>query len=77
MTSAFNFAGGGITTKPNLPLTNHLDPRVLAECVTTGEPGSLDASTAAIAQGYLVSPVATMPAQEHSPGPVIRPSGIC
>lgn len=77
LTSAFNFSGGMNPQIPNLPITNRVDPRVLTECVIPLDIGSLDATTAPIAQGYPVPPVNHMPTQEHSPGPVKRPSGPC
>ena len=77
LTSAFNFNGGMNPGKPKLPPTNRLDPRVLTECIITGEVGTLDAHTAAIAQGYPVPSTNSMPRQEPSPGPVKRPSGPC
>jgi phospholipase C len=77
MTSAFNFAAAPNHSAPKLPATSHLDPRVLAECITTGEFGSLASQTAPIAQGYPVPTVAHMPTQEQPPGYSIRPSGPC
>jgi phospholipase C len=77
MTSAFNFAAAPNASAPRLPATNRLDPRVLLECITTGEVGSLDATTAPIAQGYPVPPIASMPSQEKPPNYRITPSGPC
>lgn len=77
LTGAFNFAAGAISAAPTLPVTNRADPRVLTECIVTGTIGSLDAHTAAIAQGYPGPYSSAVPTQEPSPGPVKRPSGLC
>jgi phospholipase C len=79
LTGAFNFAAGALPplAATALPTTFRADPRVLAECVVTGTPGTLDAHTAQIAEGYPGPYSTSVPTQEPSPGRVKRPSGLC
>jgi phospholipase C len=72
MTSSFNFAAAPNTSAPTLPITNRADPRVLSEC--PAPTGTL--ISASFSSGYPVPATAQMPAQEPSPGPVRRPSGL-
>ena len=72
MTSSFNFAAAPNTSAPTLPTTNRADPRVLSEC--PAPTGTL--ISASFSSGYPVPATAQMPAQEASPGPVQRPSGL-
>ena len=72
LTSAFDFASPPDYSVPALPATNRADPRVLAECVVTGEPGNLVTSQAGTP--YPTPAVQQMPSQE--PGTARRPSGL-
>ncbi|HEY8740675.1 MAG TPA: alkaline phosphatase family protein, partial [Candidatus Dormibacteraeota bacterium] len=73
LTTAFNFVAGPNTGAVTLASTSHADPRTLAECPSPA--GTL--ATTAFDQGYPVPSEVSLPVQERSPGPVLRPSGVC
>jgi phospholipase C len=75
LTSAFNFAAGGLVSAPTLPITNRADPRVLAECPSPA--GTL--ATTTFDMGYPLPATTPMPTQEPLPpgATVRRPSGPC
>lgn len=80
LTSAFNFAARPDTSAPTAVLTNvpnRADPRVLAECITTGTSGTLIAPTQPIVQDPTIPRTTALPTQEPLPAPVQRPSGLC
>ena len=75
LTAAFNLAARPDTSIPVIPaldVPNRIDPRVLAECTTTGSPGNFIDSS--FGTPYPVPATQSMPSQE--PGRARRPSGL-
>ena len=78
LSTAFNFAATPDASIPTALVTmvpNRLDPRVLEQCIVTGTPGTLNATTAPIVQDPPVPTENTTAAQEPLRTPVQRPSG--
>ena len=78
MTTAFNFAAAPDSSIPTALISNvpnRADPRVLAQCFATGTVGTLGAP--AIVQEPVINPNTSVPPQEPSPGPVLRPDSTC
>ncbi|GAC1335055.1 MAG: phospholipase C [Candidatus Dormibacteria bacterium] len=73
LSTAFNFAAPPLTGAVILAATSHVDPRTLSQCPSP----ALTLGTTAVDQGYPVPSTVALPVQERSPGPVLRPSGVC
>ncbi|MGI8610141.1 MAG: alkaline phosphatase family protein [Candidatus Dormibacteria bacterium] len=76
LSSAFNIAAAADSSVPTSLLgmvPNRADPRVLAQCIITGTPGTLGAQP--IVQDPVVPAENSTATQEPLPAPVKRPSG--